>query len=40
MINLTTFHSCIAQSNARGYDLDNKQKEAVEYTGLARLKPY
>ncbi len=33
MINLTTFHSCIAQSNARGYDLDNKQKEAVEYSG-------
>lgn len=33
MINLTTFHTCLAQPNARGYDLDNKQKEAVEYIG-------
>ncbi|GAB1544604.1 hypothetical protein NUACC21_72800 [Scytonema sp. NUACC21] len=32
MINLTTFHVCLAQANARGYDLDKKQKEAVEYS--------
>jgi DNA helicase-2/ATP-dependent DNA helicase PcrA len=31
MINLQTFHNCLARPNARGYDLDDKQKEAVEY---------
>ncbi len=31
MIDLNTFHTCLAQSTARGYDLDKKQKEAVEY---------
>jgi DNA helicase-2/ATP-dependent DNA helicase PcrA len=33
MIDLITFHTCLAQANARGYDLDDKQKEAVEYSG-------
>jgi DNA helicase II / ATP-dependent DNA helicase PcrA len=33
MIDLITFHTCLAQPNARGYDLDDKQKEAVEYNG-------
>lgn len=33
MIDLTTFHACLAHNLARGYDLDNKQKEAVEYGG-------
>jgi DNA helicase II / ATP-dependent DNA helicase PcrA len=33
MIDLITFHACLAQPNARGYDLDGKQKEAVEYSG-------
>jgi len=33
MIDLSTFHSCLAQANARGYDLDNKQKQAVEHDG-------
>lgn len=33
MIDLTTFHACLAQPTARGYDLDDKQKEAVEYDG-------
>lgn len=31
MIDLDTFHKCLAQPSARGYDLDQKQKEAVEY---------
>lgn len=31
MIDLDTFHNCLAQSNARGYKLDAKQKEAVDY---------
>lgn len=35
MIDLSTFHTCLAQATARGYDLDNKQKEAVEYDGGA-----
>lgn len=30
MIDLDTFHKCLAQPSARGYDLDRKQKEAVE----------
>jgi DNA helicase II / ATP-dependent DNA helicase PcrA len=34
MIDLTTFHPCLAQPNARGYDLDDKQKQAVEYQGI------
>jgi len=33
MIELTTFNECLAQPNARGYNLDNKQKEAVDYSG-------
>ena len=33
MIDLNTFHACLAQPNVRGYDLDDKQKEAVEYDG-------
>jgi len=33
MIDLTTFHACLAQPTARGYDLDDKQKEAVEFDG-------
>jgi DNA helicase-2/ATP-dependent DNA helicase PcrA len=33
MIDLITFHTCLAQQSARGYDLDSKQKEAVEYSG-------
>jgi DNA helicase-2/ATP-dependent DNA helicase PcrA len=33
MIDIATFHECLAQSNARGYDLDDKQKQAVEYEG-------
>jgi len=33
MIDLTTFHECLAQPTARGYDLDEKQKQAVEYDG-------
>ncbi|WP_254563898.1 ATP-dependent helicase [Oscillatoria sp. HE19RPO] len=33
MINLSTFHESLAQPTARGYDLDEKQKEAVEYEG-------
>ncbi|MEQ9623006.1 ATP-dependent helicase [Coleofasciculus chthonoplastes] len=33
MMDLTTFHECLAQPTARGYDLDNKQKQAVEYEG-------
>jgi len=33
MIDIATFHKCLAQSNARGYDLDDKQKQAVEYEG-------
>ncbi|MHC5748528.1 MAG: UvrD-helicase domain-containing protein, partial [Nostoc sp.] len=33
MINLTAFNECLSQSNARGYNLDNKQKEAVDYDG-------
>jgi DNA helicase-2/ATP-dependent DNA helicase PcrA len=33
MIDITTFHACLAQPTARGYDLDDKQKEAVEYSG-------
>jgi len=33
MIDLSTFHDCLAQPTARGYDLDDKQKEAVEYDG-------
>lgn len=33
MIDLSTFHACLAQQTARGYDLDRKQKEAVEYDG-------
>jgi DNA helicase-2/ATP-dependent DNA helicase PcrA len=33
MIDLTTFHECLAQPTARGYDLDDKQKQAVEYDG-------
>lgn len=33
MIDLSTFHACLAQPTARGYDLDDKQKEAVEYDG-------
>lgn len=33
MIDLNTFHTCLAQPYARGYDLDDKQKEAVEYQG-------
>lgn len=32
-MDLTTFHECLAQPTARGYDLDNKQKQAVEYEG-------
>ncbi len=35
MIDLTSFHACLAQPTARGYDLDDKQKEAVEYDGGA-----
>ncbi|WGV24596.1 DEAD/DEAH box helicase [Halotia branconii] len=31
MIDLNTFHTCLAKTSARGYDLDQKQKEAVEY---------
>lgn len=31
MIDSDTFHNCLAQSNARGYKLDAKQKEAVDY---------
>ncbi|MHC0066863.1 UvrD-helicase domain-containing protein [Nostoc sp. UIC 10890] len=31
MIDLTTFHQCLVQATARGYDLDEKQKEAVKY---------
>jgi DNA helicase II / ATP-dependent DNA helicase PcrA len=31
MIDLPTFHSCLAQPSARGYDLDDKQKQAVEH---------
>ena len=33
MIDIATFHECLAQSNARDYDLDGKQKQAVEYEG-------
>ena len=33
MIDIATFHKCLAQSNARNYDLDDKQKQAVEYEG-------
>jgi len=33
MIDIATFHECLATSNARGYDLDDKQKQAVEYEG-------
>ena len=33
MIDLTTFHECLAQPTARGYDLDEKQKQAAEYDG-------
>jgi DNA helicase-2/ATP-dependent DNA helicase PcrA len=33
MIDIAAFHECLAQSNARGYDLDDKQKQAVEYEG-------
>lgn len=32
MIGLDIFHNCLAQSNARGYKLDAKQKEAVDYS--------
>ncbi|MFE1745598.1 ATP-dependent helicase [Coleofasciculus sp. H7-2] len=35
MIDLSTFHTCLAQQTARGYELDDKQKEAVEYDGGA-----
>ncbi|MDJ0578633.1 ATP-dependent helicase [Crocosphaera sp.] len=31
MIDIQTFHSCLAQTTARGYDLDDNQKKAVEY---------
>ncbi len=31
MIDINTFHACLAQPEARGYDLDEKQKKAVEY---------
>lgn len=33
MIDMTTFYECLAQPTARGYDLDDKQKQAVEYEG-------
>lgn len=33
MIDIATFHECLAKSNARGYDLDDKQKQAVDYEG-------
>ena len=33
MIDIATFHKCLAKSNARGYDLDDKQKQAVEHEG-------
>jgi len=33
MIDIATFHECLAQANARGYDLDDKQKQAVDYEG-------
>jgi DNA helicase II / ATP-dependent DNA helicase PcrA len=33
MIDLQTFHKCLSQPNARGYDLDEQQKEAVEHNG-------
>lgn len=36
MIDLDTFHNCLAQSDARGYELDDKQKEAVDY-GMSPL---
>lgn len=29
MMNLSTFHTCLSQPNARGYDLNQKQKDAV-----------
>lgn len=31
MIDIVTFHNCLAQPTGRGYDLDDQQKEAVEY---------
>ena len=31
MIDLPNFHNCLAQTTARGYHLDEKQKNAVEY---------
>ena len=31
MIDLDTFHDRLAQSDARGYQLDSKQKEALDY---------
>lgn len=30
-MDLPTFHACLAQSNARGFDLNQKQKDAVNY---------
>jgi DNA helicase II / ATP-dependent DNA helicase PcrA len=33
MIDLNKFHLCLAQANARGYDLDSKQRHAVEHEG-------
>ena len=31
MINLSNFHACLAQPSARGYDLNQKQKAAVDH---------
>lgn len=30
-MNLDAFHACLAQSNARGYELDDRQREAVDH---------
>jgi DNA helicase-2/ATP-dependent DNA helicase PcrA len=30
-MDLATFHSCLAQQNARGYDLNQQQKDAVDH---------
>src|SRR5258708_30344916 len=30
-MNLFAFHACLAQPNARGYNLDQKQKDAVDH---------
>jgi len=31
MMNLSDFHACLAQPSARGYDLNQKQKDAVDH---------